>query len=69
MKLTLSKGDNIRKSPALWAHVGSCMIPLVYFRKPKWMPPEQFAKLIDGMEIGMHMSEQDIAKLAKINAP
>lgn len=39
------------KSAILWGHKGSTAIPLMYFRKPKHMPQEDFDDLLDRIDV------------------
>ena len=43
--------EGICKSPVIWGHRESSMMPLVYLRKPKWMTEEDFYKVVDNLTI------------------
>lgn len=41
------------KSAILWGHKGSSATPLMYFRKPKNMPQEDFDNILDNLQINI----------------
>ncbi len=43
------------KSPIIWGHAKekSCIFPIAYLRKPKWMDDESWMKVVNCIELNM----------------
>jgi hypothetical protein len=49
---SVTKGENGWKA-AIWGIDGTVVAPLVYLRRPKWMPIEDFNRIVDGIKVEM----------------
>lgn len=53
--VSLNQFTGVCKSPALWGHRkdSNGIVPLIYFRKPKWVSDESFREIVKEIRLVM----------------